>query len=370
MKSTFKTITYLSVALCIGIYTPTSCIKDELPNIEVDITNITSTDPGFVKSVINENSVSVFVDTTKTKLKNLNLTIEISKGAKISPDPATIHDYSTPQYFEIDSEDGEWMKIWEVNARVVSADFPTSYNFNNWFNPAYTAYLIPTEKVTGGGKDENLFVWATTNSSMSIVLAWMYGTALSPYHFGVCPTDNAVEGTALKLETLDIHMITQQMPYVSGTTYIGEFDGTQTDPNMGTRFGTPFNRKPLRLKGMYNYQPQTILSTQQRDTAVIKAVLFRVTKESDHLNGYEILDMKGPRILGYAEFTTNKATNGYEPFDLAFTYNEEPNPTAMDNWEYAMTVYFTSSKGGYRFVGAGGTTLLIDTVELVCENTK
>jgi len=367
MKKTFEKSTYLIIALLVSVILQTSCIQDELPNIEVDITNITSIDPGFVKAVINENSVSVFVDTTKSKLDNLNLIIEISEGATISPDPSTIHDYSSAQYFEIVSENNEWMKTWEVNTRVVSEDFPTVYNFNNWYNPAYTAYMIPTEKVTSGTKEENLFIWATTNSSMSIVLAWIYGQSLDYTHFGVCPTDNAVDGKALKLETLDIHYITAQMPYVSGTTYIGEFDGTEGDPNMGTHFGTPFNRKPLRLKGMYDYQPQTILSTQKTDAAMIKAVLFRVTKDSDYLNGYEILDMHGPRIVGYTEFYPNAATDGYIPFDLEFTYNEEVDPEAMDNWQYAMTVYFTSSKDGYQFVGAGGTTLLIDNVELICE---
>jgi len=370
MKSIVKLNTYLIAALFVGLVLPMSCIKEELPNIEVDITNISSSDPGFVKAVINENSVSVFVDTTKSRLNNLNLEIEISEGAKISPDPSTVHNYTSPQYFEINSEDGEWTKVWEVNTRVVSEDFPTYYNFNNWYNPANSAYLIPTEIVKSGDKEENLFVWATTNSSMSIVLAWMYGPALNYSHFGVCPTEKSVDGLALKLETLDIHMITAQMPYVSGTTYIGEFDGVSADPNMGTHFGTPFNKKPLRLKGMYNYQPQMIASTQKMDAATIKAVLFRVTEESNYLNGYEILDMKGPRILGYAEFNPDKATNGYESFDLEFTYNQEPDPEEMADWEYAMTVYFTSSKEGYQFVGAGGTTLLIDNVELICDENK
>lgn len=368
MRKIFKTTTYLFATLIVVAAALTSCIKDELPNIEVDITNVTSNDPGFVKSVINENSVSVFVDTTDTDLKNLSLMIEISKGATISPNPSTITDYSEPKYFEITSEDKQWTKIWEVNTRIVSEDFPTYYNFNNWFNPTGTAYLMPVEKIkTSSGAEENLFAWATTNNSMSIVLAWIYGAALNPYHFGVCPTDIAIEGQALKLETIDIHLLYSLMPYVSGTTYIGEFDGSQGDPNLGTHFGTPFNRKPLKLKGYYNYQPGTIVSTGETDNGIIKAVLFRTTKEKDYLDGYEILDMKGSRIIGYAEFYPNHTTNGYETFDVDFIYNEEVNVEEMENWEYAMTVYFTSSKGGYQFVGAGGTKLLIDNVELVCE---
>lgn len=367
MKKNFKKTIYLLVALIISATAMTSCIKDELPNIEVDITNVTSNDAGFVKSVINENSVSVFVDTTKCDLTNLGLTIEISKGATIEPDPRTVTDYSEPRYFQVTSQDQEWTKIWEVNTRIVSEDFPTKYNFKNWVNPTSTAYLIPVEKITGsGGKEENLYAWATTNSSMSIVLAWIYGQNLNPYVFGVCPTDPQTN-EGLKLETIDIHLLVPAMGYVSGTTFIGEFDAVQQDPNMGTKFGTPFNRKPLKLKGSYSYQPGTVPATGKLDNGIIRAVLFRTTDEKDYLDGYEIMNMNGDRIIGYADFTPDHTTSGYETFDLDFVYNQEVDPEELSNWQYAMTVYFTSSKEGYKYVGAGATKLMIDYAELVCE---
>jgi len=367
MLKNIKKSTQLFGLLIITGLSMISCIKAELPNIEVDITNVTSTSKGFIKSNINENSVTIFVDTMQSKLDNLSILLEISEGATISPNPATVTDYREPQYFEIVSEDKEWVKVWEVAAKVVSENFPTKYNFENWENPVNTAYKIPFEIVKTDSKEEKMPIWATTNSSMSIVLSYIYGPALNYTHFGCCPSDVAVEGLSLKLETMDISYISPTMPFVSGCLFVGEFDGTDTDPLTGTHFGAPFNKRPLYFKGSYNYIPNKILSKGVNDTGLIEAVLYRVDQDVPYLTGYTIRDKSFENIVAYAEINPNTNTGGFTEFNIPFTYTKEVDDEDLKNWKYGLAVYFASSKDGDQYIGAGGTKLYIDNVEIVCE---
>lgn len=350
----------LQAFICLAL---TSCIKAELPNIEVDITNITSNSKGFIKANISENSATVFVDTTKTKLNNLSLNLEISEGATISPNPTSVTDYTAPQYFTLTSENEEWIKTWEINAQAVSENFPTKYDFNNWFTPDKAVYRHPYEIVDG----TNLYIWASPNISMSIVLKAMYGDALNYSHFGACPSDKSVEGLALKLETIDIHTIAPTQPYVSGSLFVGEFESTNSDPLKATHFGTPFNKRPVSFKGSYNYIPNIIASSGATDTGLIEAVLYKVTEDTPYLNGYTIRDKSYKDIVAYAELDPNANSGGYKSFDIPFTYTQEVSDEDLKDWKYGLAVYFASSKAGDEYIGAGGTQLYIDNIEIVCE---
>ena len=57
----------------------------------------------------------------------------------------------------------------------------------------------------------------------------------------------------------------------------------------------------------------------------------------------------------------------YLPFDVEFTYLKRFDEEKMKNYKYNLTVVFSSSRYGAYFKGAVGSTLLVDDVEVICE---
>lgn len=366
-----------------------SCIGDELPNIEVDIVNVTSTQDGIVRTTIQENGVTVFVDKNVVDLKNLNLAFDISEGATstfvtpkqtpvndnvIDPENYTVIqgdvvDYTEVRYLEVISEDKVWKKVWTILVQPVTTQFPTKYDFDSWKTPDGTQYKIPFETVIEDGKTQELNMWATTNNSVAILLQYVYGEYLNYTHFGACPTEDTPSGTgsALKLTTMDIEWADPRKPIVSGCMFLGEFDGTDLDPITGTHFGMPFNKKPTTFKFKYKYDPQTIKGGTDLDTGLIEAVLYKTSEKVPYLTGYTIKDKSFSNIVGYAELNPNKKTDGYVSVELPFTYTQSVNTEDLENWKYSLAIYFASSLHGDEYIGAGGTVLQIDEVEVVCE---
>ncbi|GEM_PF-6627625 len=81
---------FLTLAKYVGIAffatsTITSCIREELPDINVDVTGISSvvgaSGNGIVKTTIQENGVSLYADMANADPTNLDLEITVSKGA-------------------------------------------------------------------------------------------------------------------------------------------------------------------------------------------------------------------------------------------------------------------------------------------------
>lgn len=376
-----------AVSLLVGL-TMTSCIGEELPNIEVDILNVTSDQEGIVRTTIQENGITVFVDKNQVDVKNLKLNLEISEDAtytyvtpKATPennnaiDPANYNevandmtDFSEVRYVRVTAEDPKWSKVWSILVQPVTTQFPTKFDFDSWKTPEGTVYKIPYETVMEDGKTQELNMWATTNNSLGILLAYMYGANLHYSHFGAAPTEDTAtgHGLALRLETKDIEIFNANTPIVSGCMFLGEFDGADVDPLTGTHFGLPFDKKPKTFKFYYKYDPQ-VMKSGGLDTGLIEAVLYKTSSDVPYLTGYTIKDKSFSNIVAYAELNPSEKTNGYEFKEIPFTYTQDINSEDLKNWKYNLAIYFASSLHGDDYVGAGGTVLQIDNVEVVCE---
>ena len=60
----------------------------------------------------------------------------------------------------------------------------------------------------------------------------------------------------------------------------------------------------------------------------------------------------------------------YTPFSVKFDYEDKATPFNEEEaraYKYNLTVVFTSSVRGAEFVGAIGSVLYVDEVEVVCE---
>lgn len=169
-----------------------------------------------------------------------------------------------------------------------------------------------------------------------------------------------------------------------------------------TRFGLPFGKKPLQLKGYYKYTPgtqpfkakdkngNTVTIPGQEDEGDIYAVLYEAAElDGKALDGNNVLTSKNIVALARVEVEKKDEFTAFHvdfhygsriPIDWPKFIQDQRDPSddgtgeylpfkeeKMKNYEYNLAVVFTSSKYGAYFAGSVGSTLCIDKVEIVCE---
>lgn len=335
----------------------TACIKDEMPNIEVDVLSVTSPQGGVLNTVIQEGHIEVYA-APGADPANFPLQIAVSHGATIAPDPATVNDYSQPRLFDVTSQDGNWCRQYIVTVRQSS--LPTTFDFEHWMQPERMRYMIPYE-LSGSTQ---MMVWACGNPAYN----FLTGKNDDYTAFPTQPTTDACSGQyAAKLVT----RLTGQVdrPIAAGSLFIGQFDGSKFEPRESTMFGLPFIGKPVMIKGMYRYRSGGVtLKSQTPDCASIRAVLYRTDLGETHLNGFTIKN--SPSIVARAEFdspVTDTPGDGYVPFAITFVYTSAIDDALMSRGLYNLAINFTSSRDGDVYDGAEGSTLYIDNVQIICE---
>jgi hypothetical protein len=221
--------------------------------------------------------------------------------------------------------------------------------------------------------------WCTANSG--------YGISKSnnpPHEYPTTPCDGVNGGYGVKLTSMPTGGVAEMMNIrlAAGNIFLGEFDMSTAlwSPTESTKFGIPFNRKPLAMRGWMSYVPGGVFQNKEghiingADSCNIYAVLY---KNHDNAGNAIILDGKtignSPFIIAKAQIDDNLAagTNGeWNFFTAPFDYNTFTEPfdaqTLMD-YGYNITIVATSSRQGDEFIGAIGSTLKIDELELICE---
>ena len=336
------------------------CIKDELPNIEVDITDIiidSSIQPGVLETVFTPSGIDIYIDPAEVDKGDFSVDFRVSEGATISPSPSSITDYTTPQQFTVTSENGEWVKHYLVS--LVVFELPLIYDFEDWISPSQTkSFQIP---VVRDLNNQAQIVWACGNEAYS----FMAGSG-DYTHYPTQPTETRVNGDkGLLLRTLTGDYT---HPVVSGNLFIGEFDMKDYDPLNGTHFGKVFYKKPLRLKGYYKYKSggNTVYG-HVPDECKILAVMYKVDDQVKHLTGHTISN--SPNRIAVAELLDCSSTPGDEfvEFDLEFEYLGEIDTDLLTKGGYNLTITFASSKNGDVYDGTYGSELYVDNVEIICE---
>lgn len=360
MKCDIKTALLFMSAL--PLFLATGCIKDELPNIGVDIKNVTSENGNILTVVYHNDAVDVYVE-PNTDPSAISLNIEVSEGASILPDPGEVKGYEVPRVFSVTSEDRNWTKKYTVAVRY--AGLPLKFDFENWKQPERMRYMIPVELCLVDGKESELGIWASGNEAFNFLTNKDDDYTVFPTQ----PTDDAASGDkALKLVTC----LTGQFdkPVAAGNLFLGQFDASLREPRESTMFGLPFSHKPLRVTGKYKYKSggRTYFSATE-DKCRILAVMYLTDENVTHLNGFNI--RTSPNIVGMAELEDGSSTpgDGYHNFDIHFRYdsNKEINPELLANGRYNLALVFSSSIKGDVYDGAPGSTLFIDDVEIICE---
>lgn len=185
----------------------------------------------------------------------------------------------------------------------------------------------------------------------------------------VVPTDHTVTGTgqAAELNTKFVGIFGLGK-LGAGSIYTGSFakvDGT----NGILDFGRPFNLRPTKLKGYYQYRTADIDYTNSEwtdlkgrpDTCHIYIALTDWTAPYEirtNPNNRQLFNKDADYVIAYGELLYSGTMDNYAPFEIKLDYRDYfTTPTYIQ-------ITCAASKYGDYFTGGNGATLYVDEFEL------
>ena len=341
-----------------------SCIQEEALNAECDIEWVNLDDEHIIGEPVIENNLIIFQARPGIDLNSLSPEFTLTPGAKIMPESGTTHDFSTGMTYTVFSEDGNWSKEYEIRFNLMGPK--TKYSFENYEIKDGKFCLF--YEVNNGERQD----WASGNSAF-VFSGGGTSTELFPTYY----SEDEKEGrSALKLVTSSTGAWGADLkkPIAAGNLFLGTFVTTiaLTNPLRATRFGKPYSLQPLRFKGWYKYKPGESFTDKnntvfydREDDCDIYAVLYDTSNGNNYLTGENILT--SPDIVAIARVEDKVVSDEYVQFNIPFNYLQNFEEEKQNSYKYNLTVVFSSSKTGDIFEGAVGSTLIVDEVELICE---
>ena len=123
---------FASLLCCAAIIPLTaSCLKDEAPNAECDIEEVSLTveDPesfffnitDMTRTIPSADSVIVFQVRRKADVSALAPTFKLTPGASITPESGSVQDFSNgPVAYTVTSQDGQWKRRYRLSFNPVT----------------------------------------------------------------------------------------------------------------------------------------------------------------------------------------------------------------------------------------------------------
>lgn len=406
---------YKTVVVAATVLAATSCIQDEALNTECDI--ITCSFPSEIvvsDPTITNNRVTVNV-VPDADISKLAPTFTLTEGATISPASGSVQNFLNADdhtvNYTVTSQDGEWYKTYRV--QVVQQLKPSEYLFNK-------VELDPTKKYSIFNEyDENgnfLMAWSSGNPGYVIcgeankAARAAYGKDNYKDHIWEFFPTLAVfpEGTTMKTDNDNvtsfvnggkyaqpeyIRLVTRsiggfvaqvKMPIAAGNIFQGEFDlgSAVSQPREATRFGEPYNYKPVKLSGEYRFKAGDVFTDGKGNVVVGRKDIFSIYAiffESDddvkfidsnvHYN-----DFMHPNMVALANLTdaheTGLGDDDWVKFEIEFDYDKYKkavNADLLAKGVYRLGIVIASSAEGDYFRGAVGSTLDVRNIKVTNE---
>ena len=406
---------YKTVVVAATVLAATSCIQDEALNTECDI--ITCSFPSEIvvsDPTITNNRVTVNV-VPDADISKLAPTFTLTEGATISPASGSVQNFLNADdhtvSYTVTSQDGEWHKTYRV--QVVQQLKPSEYLFNK-------VELDPTKKYSIFNEyDENgnfLMAWSSGNPGYVMcgeankAARAAYGKDNYKDHIWEFFPTLAVfpEGTTMKTDNDNetsfvnggkyaqpeyIRLVTRstggfgaqvKMPIAAGNIFQGEFDlgSAVSQPREATRFGEPYNYKPVKLSGEYRFKAGDVFTDGKGNVVVGRKDIFSIYAiffESDddvkfidsnvHYN-----DFLHPNMVALANLTdaheTGLGDDDWVKFEIEFDYDKYKkavNADLLAKGVYRLGIVIASSAEGDYFRGAVGSTLDVRNIKVTNE---
>lgn len=386
-----------------------SCVMAEKENTECDIEEVsfhldTPSDYFYhdydtMKTVISTETNIVFIIRSYAEVQSIPTTLRITYGATaymVSDDGTETPflngssiDFSNEKVnkFRVVSQDKVWSRNYSIS---VVHDKP---NDGNLFIDFESYYLDPTGKyyVWDGPDFFNDGTWKNGNPGFKICKS----SAL-PMDYPTAPAIGAgPDGSdCVKLETCDTGPFGRManMRIAAGSMFNGIFDVSNalTNPLKATLLGSPFTHKPMQLRIWLRYERGLVF--QDRNGVVVNDVLDEPDiylvfyRNEDALGNKIVLDgndvLTNPNIVGMGrlphhfnpdgsdQLSNNPihgVTDQWQEFIIPIVYTAEVDPTILENKGYSINFGSASSWQGAFFIGAVGSKLYMDNMQLFCE---
>ena len=406
---------YKTVVVAATVLAATSCIQDEALNTECDI--ITCSFPSEIvvsDPTITNNRVTVNV-VPDADISKLAPTFTLTEGATISPASGSVQNFLNADdhtvSYTVTSQDGEWHKTYRV--QVVQQLKPSEYLFNKVELDPTKIYSIFNEY------DENgnfLMAWSSGNPGYVMcgeankAARAAYGKDNYKDHIWEFFPTLAVfpEGTTMKTDNDNvtsfvnggkyaqpeyIRLVTRstggfgaqvKMPIAAGNIFQGKFDlgSAVSQPREATRFGEPYNYKPVKLSGEYRFKAGDVFTDGKGNVVVGRKDIFSIYAiffESDddvkfidsnvHYN-----DFMHPNMVALANLTdaheTGLGDDDWVKFEIEFDYDKYKkavNADLLAKGVYRLGIVIASSAEGDYFRGAVGSTLDVRNIKVTNE---
>lgn len=369
---------FVFLVMALGAVSFSSCIKDEAPNAEADITSATIDNASTLldkEATIENNRVNFRL---KAYAEDYIFAPEftLTPGAVIDPASGTSLDFAETQQYVVTSEDGQWQKTYEVS-------FTTDVETASMYSFEY-ADTVNTENPEGhyhrfyrySSKGKKSYNWATGNPGYNILAETLVeeGEDLTPLFYPTAQIDDGFAGRGVRLRTKETGSLGGMVgsPLAAGNLFLGDF--VLTFPAIKSpHFGQPykFNRAPVALKGHFKYKAgkdfevNTTPSELDEDTWDAYAILFEKRDEDNYLPGDH--NFEDSRMVSVAKLADDQRIEADQWTEFYIPFDQVNGKTFDPDQEYMYTIVFSSSKEGDLFNGAPGSTLWIDEVELVLE---
>lgn len=352
-----------------------SCIRPEAPNAEADILSVEvegltpREKPLFTNTAI-KIEAEPWVDRSAVALS-----FTLTPGATISPASGSKQDFTRPVTYTVTSEDKQWTKEYTVTI-ASSRPAPGHFDFEtvSRYKKRDTGDELFYEFTISDG-----LKWSSPNEGFMLSLALDPSCdPKDPSVYPVTQDQSGYRGKCAKLVTLSTGSFGAMFskPIAPGTLFLGDFNVNEAMSNhlRTTLFGIPESRKPLMLTGYYKYKSGDKLTDKdskeiagKRDLPAIYAVFFETDKETPYLDGGNVLT--SPNIVLTAQLKDPKESDKWIHFEHPFepVEGKSIDPAKLKDGRYKLTIVMTSSRDGANFVGAIGSTLLVDEMNLYFE---
>lgn len=361
-----------------------SCIREEALGTECDITGVDSTwlaelPAGFITGnpVVKNASVTFFTP-KGSDVSALAPRFYITPGASLftkdaagntAPFDATqLRDFTSPQLYQVLSEDGNWKKDYTVSFETPQ---PTDlFNFEHFGYDERGQYQRLLQEQTDGSL--NAYIWDSGNGGYALT-----GMAKTPEDYPTVFVEGGVSGRCAKLETKSAGDFGKRvnLPIAAGNLFIGEFRVAQAMlfPLRATRFGLQILKgEPASLSGYYKYKAgptmtdkrQNVLA-EKHDTCDIYSVVFEVDPANmKPLEGDNILSSE--RIVLISRIADPGEPTEWKQFEEPYRpmNGKTFDPERLKAGGYAIAVVMTSSRQGAYFEGAVGSVLYVDELKI------
>lgn len=386
-----------------------SCVLDEKENTECDIEEVslhleTPSDYFYhdydtLKAVISTESDIIFIIRSYADMQSVPTTLRITSGATVyavSEDGTekpflngSAVDYSDEKVnkFRVVSQDKAWSRNYSITVRH---DKPSEgYLFIDF----ESYYLDPSGKyyVWDGPDFFNDGTWKNGNPGFKICKS----SAL-PMDYPSTPAIGAgPDGSdCVKLETCDTGPFGRManMRLASGSMFNGIFDVSNalTNPLKATQLGSPFTHKPMQMRIWLRYERGSVFQDRNgvaMDNVLDEPDIYLVFYRNEDASGNKIvLDgsdvLTNPNIVGLGRLPhhvnpdgsdqlsndpIHGVTDQWQEFTIPVVYTAEVDPTILENKGYSINFGSASSWQGGYFMGAVGSKLYMDNIQVFCE---